>query len=113
MRGQGKEFDMKRFEREMKQPLLDDATDVSISVSAASSTESAARPSAADQVTVCWGDILPWLVDAIESKRSWVHDFDGDQVQISRDLHDVICAYRHYRGNLGRPASKLPIDKAA
>ena len=112
MRGQGKEFDMKRFEREMKQPLLDDTTDVSISVSAASPPESAVH-SAVDQVTVCWGDILPWLVDAIESKRSWVHDFDGDQVQISRDLHDVICAYRHYRGNLGRPASNMPIDKAA
>ena len=99
---------MKRFDPEMKQQLLDDAVDISVSVSAASSTESAA-----DQVTVCWGDILPWLIDAIESKRSWVHDFDGDQVQISRDLHDVICAYRHYRGNLDRPASKLPIDKAA
>lgn len=104
---------MKRFEREMKQPLLHDTTDVSISVSAASSSESAIHPSVDDQVTVCWGDILPWLVDAIESKRSWIHDFDGDQVQISRDLHDVICAYRHYRGNLGRPDSNMPIDKAA
>jgi len=102
---------MKRFEREMKQPLLDDTTDISISVSEATSSESAVQPS--DQVTVCWGDILPWLIDAIESKRSWVHDFDGDQVQISRDLHDVICAYRHYRGNLGRPDANLPIDKAA
>ena len=99
---------MKRFDPEMKQQLLDDAVDISVSVSAASSTESAA-----DQVTVCWGDILPWLIDAIDSKRSWVHDFDGDQVQISRDLHDVICAYRHYRGNLDRPAANLPIDKAA
>ena len=104
---------MKRFEREIKQPLLDDTTDVSISVSAVSSPESAVHPSAVDQVTVCWGDILPWLMDAIESKRSWVHDFDGDQVQISRDMHDVICAYRHYRGNLDRPAENLPIDKAA
>ena len=57
---------MKRFEQEMKQPLLDDTTDVSISVSAASSPESTVHPSASDQVTVCWGDILPWLVDAIE-----------------------------------------------
>jgi len=104
---------MKRFEREMKQPLLDDTTNVSISVSAASSSESAVHPSVDDQVTVCWGDILPWLVDAIESKRSWIHDFDGDQVQISRDMHDVICAYRHYRGNLGRPDSNMRIDKAA
>ena len=104
---------MKRFERETKQPLLDDTTDVSISISAASSSESTVHPSVDDQVTVCWGDILPWLVDAIESKRSWIHDFDGDQVQISRDMHDVICAYRHYRGHLGRPDSNMPIDKAA
>ena len=102
---------MKRFEQETKQPILDDTTDLSISVSGGSSSEATACP--ADQVTVCWGDILPWLIDAIESKRSWVHDFDGDRVQISRDLHDVICAYRHYRGNLGRPAANLPIDKAA
>ncbi|HIA19060.1 MAG TPA: hypothetical protein EYN70_06515 [Planctomycetaceae bacterium] len=104
---------MKRFDQDMKQQLLDDAVDISISVSAASSTESAARPSAADQVTVCWGDILPWLVDAIVSKRSWVHDFDADKVVISSDFHNVICAYRHYRGNLDRPDSDFQVDKAA
>ena len=102
---------MKRSERERKQPLLGENTDISISISAASSSEGTVPSS--DQVTVCWGDILPWLIDAIESKRSWVQDFDGDRVQISRDFHDVICAYRNYRGNLGRPDAKLPIDKAA
>ena len=61
------------------------------------------------EATIHTGDLIshPALLP------SWVHDFDGDQVQISRDLHDVICAYRHYRGNLDRPASNLPIDKAA
>ena len=95
----------------MKQPLLGESTDISISISAASSSEGIGRSS--EHVTVCWGDILPWLIDAIESKRSWVHDFDGDRVQISRDFHAVICAYRNYRGNLDRPDANLPIDKAA
>ena len=102
---------MKRFEREMKQPLPGESTDISISISAASSSEGIVPSS--EHVTVCWGDILPWLIDAIESKRSWVNDFDGDRVQISRDFHEVICAYRNYRGNLGRPDATLPIDKAA
>jgi len=102
---------MKRFEPDMNQPMLDDSDNISISITQASSPKGKAPLS--DHVTVCWGDILPWLVDAIQSKRSWVHDFDGDRIQISRDLHDVICAYRHYRGNLGRPAENIPIDKAA
>ena len=101
---------MKRFDSETKGEQISETVDVSVSSSQQASTGLSADP---DSVTVHWGDILPWLVDAIVSKRSWVHDFDADKVVISSDFHNVICAYRHYRGNLDRPDSDCQVDKAA
>ena len=53
---------MKQFGREEKQRLLDDATNVALSVHqvAASGTETVQQDQGKDQVTVYWGDILPW-----------------------------------------------------
>jgi len=106
---------MKQFGREEKQRLLDDATNVALSVHqvAASGTETVQQDQGKDQVTVYWGDILPWLADALESKRSWMQDFDMDKVVISKDFHEVLCAYRRYRGNLDRPDANHPVTKAA
>ena len=106
---------MKQFEQEEKQRLLNDAADVALSVHqvATAATGTVQQDQEKDQVTVYWGDILPWLADALESKRSWMQDFDMDKVVISRDFHEVLCAYRRYRGNLDRPDANHPVRKAA
>jgi hypothetical protein len=43
------------------------------------------------------GDILPLLADAVASNRTWLADFEADEITISSDLHDVLQAYRHFR----------------
>jgi hypothetical protein len=48
-------------------------------------------------VKVPLGEILPILADAVSSDRTWLSDFDEDEVTISSDLHDVLQAYRHFR----------------
>jgi hypothetical protein len=41
--------------------------------------------------------ILPLLADAFNSQRTWLRDFEDDQVTISTDLYEVILAYQHCR----------------
>jgi hypothetical protein len=50
-----------------------------------------------DTVTVALGEILPMLADAVASDRTWLRDFNNDEVTISSDLYEVILAYQHYR----------------
>lgn len=52
---------------------------------------------ATNTVKVSLGEILPLLADAVASNRTWLTDFEADEVTISADLHDVLQAYRHYR----------------
>ena len=54
------------------------------------------RP-APQRVSVPMGEIFPLLADAIQSKRTWLHDFDDDEITISADLYEVILAYQHFR----------------
>ena len=51
----------------------------------------------ADTVSVTLGEILPLLADAVRNERTWLDDFETDQVTISTDLYEVILAYQHYR----------------
>jgi hypothetical protein len=37
------------------------------------------------------------LADAINSQRTWLNDFEEDDVTISSDLYEVILAYQHFR----------------
>lgn len=48
-------------------------------------------------VTVSLGEILPLLADAVQAQRTWLRDFDDDQVSISMDLYEVLLAYQFYR----------------
>ena len=50
-----------------------------------------------DTVAVPLGEILPLLADAVRSERTWLRDFENDEVTISTDLYEVILAYQHYR----------------
>jgi len=48
-------------------------------------------------VTVSLAEVLPLLADAVRSERTWLRDFDDDEVTISMDLYEVLLAYQHYR----------------
>lgn len=50
-----------------------------------------------DSVTVPLGEVFEWLTDAIRNGRTWLRDFEDDEVTISSDLYEVILAYQHYR----------------
>lgn len=48
-------------------------------------------------VTVDIGEVLPLLADAVASRRTWLSDFEDDQITISADLYEVLLAYRYFR----------------
>jgi len=50
-----------------------------------------------DTVNVPLGELLPLLIDAAQSKRTWLADFEHDNVTISADLYELILAYQHCR----------------
>ena len=48
-------------------------------------------------VTVNVSDVLPLLADALASQRTWLTDFEDDQITISADLYEVLLAYQYFR----------------
>lgn len=50
-----------------------------------------------DSVTVSFGEVLPLIVDAVKSERTWLTDFEFDDITISRDLYEVLSAYQYFR----------------
>lgn len=48
-------------------------------------------------VNVKLGEILPLLVDAVRSQRTWLKDFQDEEISISLDLYEVLLAYQYYR----------------
>ena len=62
-----------------------------------SSTSVASQAPEPDSVTVPLGEIFSWLNDAVRDGRTWLRDFEDDEVTISSDLYEVILAYQHYR----------------
>jgi len=48
-------------------------------------------------VTVPLAEVLPLLADAVQSRRTWLRDFEEDEITISMDLYEVLLAYQHYR----------------
>jgi hypothetical protein len=52
---------------------------------------------AQQNVSLPLGEILPLLADAVNSQRTWLRDFEDDQISISADLYEVILAYQHCR----------------
>ena len=41
--------------------------------------------------------LLPLLADAVQSQRTWLSDFEEDDITISSDLYEVLMAYQHFR----------------
>lgn len=48
-------------------------------------------------VQVRLGEVLPMLADAVRSQRTWLSDFEDDEITITSDLYEVILAYQHCR----------------
>ncbi|HEY4309991.1 MAG TPA: hypothetical protein VGN12_11105 [Pirellulales bacterium] len=61
-----------------------------------SSTATAQR-SQEHSIQVRLGEIFPLLADAVRSERTWLRDFEDDEITISTDLYEVILAYQHCR----------------
>ncbi len=47
-----------------------------------------------NQVSVKLAEVTTLLQDAHGSDRTWLMDFADDEVQVSRDLYEVLTAYR-------------------
>ena len=56
-----------------------------------------ASHTAEDCVTVSVGEVLPLIADAVASQRTWLEDFENDDITISRDLYEVLSAYQYFR----------------
>jgi hypothetical protein len=54
-------------------------------------------PVGRDTVSVPLGDVLRVLADAVASNRTWLRDFEDDEITISSDLYEVVLAYQHFR----------------
>ncbi len=50
-----------------------------------------------NRVTVELSELFPLLADAVQSERTWLRDFEDDEITISSDLYEVLLAYQHYR----------------
>ncbi|MEN1679552.1 MAG: hypothetical protein AAGJ46_08155 [Planctomycetota bacterium] len=50
-----------------------------------------------DDVTVSVGEVLPLLADALAGERTWLSDFEDEDITISADLYEVLMAYRFFR----------------
>ena len=62
--------------------------------------ETAVRPASKKTpatVTVDLSEVLPLLADAVASRRTWLSDFEDDQITISADLYEVLLAYQYFR----------------
>ena len=53
--------------------------------------------SSESHVTVSVGEVLPLLADAMASQRTWLQDFESDDITISSDLFEVLLAYQYFR----------------
>ena len=63
-----------------------------------SSTATKSRKDAEEKtVQVRLGEVLPLLADAVRSQRTWLSDFEDDEITITSDLYEVILAYQHCR----------------
>jgi len=54
-------------------------------------------PRAASQITVPLAQVLPALVDAVQTQRAWLKDFEDERIAISADLYEVLLAYQELR----------------
>jgi hypothetical protein len=49
------------------------------------------------KVQVPLNEIFPLLADAVRNERTWLRDFEDEEISISTDLYEVILAYQYCR----------------
>jgi len=49
------------------------------------------------QVSVRFGEIASALTEAVRWNRTWLRDFEDDEVSVSSDLYEVICSFTRLR----------------
>lgn len=49
------------------------------------------------RVPVPLREIFPLLIDALNSQRTWLQDFEDEEIAITPDLYEVLLAFQHYR----------------
>ncbi len=49
------------------------------------------------KMTVKLADMMRIIADASRFRRTWLNDFEDDEIEISADLYDVISAYWEIR----------------
>ena len=63
--------------------------------------ENSPAPSAESEgerkVQVPLGEIFPLLADAVRNERTWLKDFEHEEISVSTDLYEVILAYQYCR----------------
>ncbi|MBL9093365.1 MAG: hypothetical protein JNL96_19265 [Planctomycetaceae bacterium] len=59
--------------------------------------EQAAVDSGEHTVNVPFGDIYPLLADAVNNRRTWLRDFEHEEITIPTDLYEVLLAYQFSR----------------
>ena len=47
-----------------------------------------------DKVKVSAGETLALMLHAARTNRSWLNDFAEETIEISRDMYDVLLAYK-------------------
>ncbi len=50
-----------------------------------------------NRITVSLGEMLPLLADAVNNRRTWLADFEEDDITMSTDLFEVLMAYQYFR----------------
>jgi len=54
-------------------------------------------PEVQAQVNMRFGEITRALVEAVRWDRTWLHDFEDDEVRVSSDLYEVISSFTRLR----------------
>jgi hypothetical protein len=59
--------------------------------------EAAGAAKTSPMMPVAVRDLVPLLVDAFQTDRTWLKDFGREQIQVSPDFYDVLLAYQQLR----------------
>lgn len=49
------------------------------------------------RITLPMSEIARLISDAVNSDRTWLRDFEDDEITISTDLYEVLLAYQYFR----------------
>lgn len=49
------------------------------------------------QVSMRFGEITRALADAVNWDRTWLRDFEDDEVSVPSDLYEVLCSFTRLR----------------